>query len=149
MHITSVTKEEASYGLRAWFICQIIYIPVAILVRTSICIFEYRLLAQPRLRKIIQANLVCIWVMGVISFFIVLFQCNPPSYFWEYLYEGGSHSCQASYMVPNTILAHSVVSCVNDLILAILPITLLRKTQLPSRIKAAAAGLLGLGILYV
>ncbi|KXH62494.1 integral membrane protein [Colletotrichum nymphaeae SA-01] len=144
-HLTEVTVNQAAISLRAWYICEVLYSPITLAIRTSICLVLLRLTFVRVHRLVIYANLVVVWIISFAFFCIVAFQCMPPSYFWRQLY-GGSGSCNSFNLVPITAVTHSIILAMSDWFMGLLPIVLLWNVNLNWRTKALVAALLGLGI---
>ncbi|KAK0367570.1 integral membrane protein [Colletotrichum limetticola] len=144
-HLTEVTVDQAAISLRAWYICEVLYSPITLAIRTSICLVLLRLTFMRVHRLVIYANLVVVWIISAAFFCIVTFQCMPPSYFWRQLY-GGPGSCSSFSLIPVTTVTHSVILAMSDWCMGLLPIVLLWNVNLNWRTKALVAALLGMGI---
>ncbi|KAL1913118.1 hypothetical protein Sste5344_001207 [Sporothrix stenoceras] len=79
---SGMSLEEAMVGLRAWWLCEILYPPVTLSVRTSVAVFLLQIAVQRVHRRIIIGVMVAFWVVTAPLFFVALFQCQPVSYFW-------------------------------------------------------------------
>ncbi|KAL2260159.1 hypothetical protein VTK26DRAFT_5930 [Humicola hyalothermophila] len=134
-----------SIALHSWFLCEVLYALMSALVRTSVAAFLLEVAAARGHRLILYANLAIIWVLCIAYFLIMLFQCNPVSYFWGQVL-GQSGSCIAPELVPGATIAHSILSFVTDITLAILPATMLWNVNLDRRTKMIVSTLLGLGV---
>ena len=145
-HVGSISLEEGELSLRAWYICEVMYSPITVLVRTSICLSLLRIATRPLYRWIIYVNLIVVWIISLVFCFIMVFQCSPISHFWEQL-EGKPGQCINPNIVPDATVAHSCVSAVSDWIIGLLPIALLWNVQLNRRTKATVAILLSMGML--
>ncbi|KAK3394833.1 integral membrane protein [Podospora didyma] len=140
------SPEAESIALRAWFLCEVIYAPLSALIRTSIALFLLRIVISRIQRYFIYANFVVIWILSTVYFFILLLQCSPVSYFYEQALEKPG-SCVSLDIVPRATIAHSVVSAVIDIGLALLPIAILWHVRLNKRTKYGIALLLSMGLL--
>ncbi|CCF38022.1 integral membrane protein [Colletotrichum higginsianum] len=145
-HITELTVEQAAVSLRAWYICEVLYSPITLAIRTSICLLLLRLALNKIHRWIIYANLIIVWMISIAFFCIMTFQCMPPSYFWRQLY-GDPGSCINLNIVPDATIAHSVISALSDWCMGLLPIALLWNVNLNRRTKALVAVLLSMGMI--
>ncbi|KAF6841256.1 integral membrane protein [Colletotrichum musicola] len=144
-HITELTVEQAAVSLRAWYICEVLYSPITLAIRTSICLLLLRLAVSRVHRWIIYVNLAVVWAISIAFFLIMTFQCMPPSYFWRQLY-GDPGSCINLNIVPDATIAHSVISALSDWCIGLLPIALLWNVNLNRRTKALVAVLLSMGM---
>ncbi|KAI3401680.1 hypothetical protein diail_9344 [Diaporthe ilicicola] len=143
-HIADLTLEETLIGLKAWYICEVIYAAISAMVRTSVALFLLRVATEPIHKWVIYANLGIIYVISTVFTFIAIFQCNPPSYFYEQVL-GKPGGCMDVNVVPNAVIAHSVIGAVTDLVFAALPVAMLWDVQLNKRTKFVVALLLGMG----
>ncbi len=91
-------------------------------------------------------SLALVWLITFVFFFVTLFQCSPPSHFWEQVFQKPG-SCGNQDVVPATGIALSVVNAVCDFVLALLPITMIWDVQLNMRTKLTVAALLSMGVL--
>ncbi|ROW01703.1 hypothetical protein VSDG_01989 [Cytospora chrysosperma] len=139
-----LTLEEVHEGLFSWYICEVLYAPASVMVRTSVAIFLLRVASTPVHRWIIWANLGVVYIISIVFFFIVTFQCSPPRYFYDQI-RGQQGSCVNLNIVPNVTIAHSAIGATSDLIFASLPIVMLWKVQLNKRTKLVIALLLSMG----
>ncbi|KAI3532113.1 integral membrane protein [Colletotrichum abscissum] len=144
-HLTEVTVDQAAISLRAWYICEVLYSPITLAIRTSICLVLLRLTFIRVHRLVVYTNLVVVWVISTAFCCIVTFQCMPPSYFWRQLY-GESGSCHNFNLVAVTTITHSIILAMSDWCMGLLPIVLLWNINLNWRTKAVVATLLGMGI---
>ncbi|KAH7123461.1 integral membrane protein [Dactylonectria estremocensis] len=143
-HITS--PDEAARSLRAWYICEVLYPPIAMAVRCSLCVLLFRLASKTIHRWIIWINLGLVTIISVAFFFILAFQCYPVSYFWRQVYGNEGH-CINKEIVPYSVFVHSIVSALSDWCLGLLPIALLWHVKINRRTKAIIAILLSLGMI--
>lgn len=149
-HAVDLTPGGASVALRAWWLCEVLYSPLVLLIRTSIALILLRIATNPVHRWVVYVDMGLVWVLTVAYFFVVVFQCTPVSYFWtqvlgEEQARGGR--CADGRVVPVGTIALSAVSAVSDWILGLLPIAVLWNVQLSRRTKAAISLLLGVGLL--
>ena len=144
-HTTQLTAKQAATALEAWFLCEVIYPPLSALVRTSIGVFLLRIATKKSHRVIIYTALTVIWLLSTIYFFLMMFQCSPPSHFWEQVYQKPG-TCVNPDLVPAATIVHSVISAVCDFALALLPIAMMWEVQLNKRTKFTVAALLSMGV---
>ncbi|KAF3361124.1 hypothetical protein VdG1_00733 [Verticillium dahliae VDG1] len=120
----------AARSLRGWYLCMVLYAPITLTIRASVCVLLLRLATSRAHRWIIWANLAVIAAISAAFFFILVFQCSPPSHFWT----------QATTV-------HSCVSCLSDWCLGLLPVALLWNVKINRRTKGTIAVLLSLGMI--
>ena len=147
MHATDLEPYVVANGLKWYFICEMLYLPVSSLVRTSIALFLLQLSPPRNLRITVYTVITSVWILFVVTLFILVFQCSPPAFLWEQIL-GADGSCWQSGIIPSITVTHSVISSVIDFLLALLPVALVRKVKLSLRTKAMVVGILGLGVSY-
>jgi hypothetical protein len=145
-HVTQFTIPEAVISLRAWYLCEVLYSPITVAIRTSICVFLLRIATNKVHRWILYVNLGVIWIVSIAFFFVMALQCDPPNYFWEQLL-GAKGKCIDINVVPDATIAHSIISALSDWVVGLLPIALLWNVQLNRRTKVTVALLLSMGVM--
>ena len=78
--------------------------------------------------------------------FIVVFQCHPPSYYWNRNQPG---HCLNPEFIINTSIAFGVVSMVTDFTIGILPIFIVWRLQMNKQSKFAVVGILAMAAWFV
>ncbi|KAK4162529.1 hypothetical protein QBC43DRAFT_336318 [Cladorrhinum sp. PSN259] len=136
-----------SIALHSWFLGETLYAPMSALIRTSIAVFLLRIATDKAHRWIIYACLDVTWVLSVVYFFLVLFQCSPPSYFYNQVLDPSGGNCLYKNIIPRATIAHSIICAVVDFILAFLPVAILWNVRLNKRTKVVVATLLSMGLL--
>ncbi|OAA33919.1 hypothetical protein ISF_10050 [Cordyceps fumosorosea ARSEF 2679] len=145
-HADSISAAEASVAFRAWFICELLYGPLSAVVRTSILLFLLRLRPSRLDRIVLYACLTTIYIFTAVYFFLNLFQCSPPSFFWRQFTEVDLEgSCARPDMVPKAAIAHSAVSAPSDWVTALMAVRLMRRSMLDWRTKMVTMMFLSLG----
>ncbi|KAG7105258.1 hypothetical protein HYQ44_016570 [Verticillium longisporum] len=140
------TMDQAARSLRGWYLCMVLYAPITLTIRASVCVLLLRLATSRVHRWIIWANFAVIAAISAAFFFILVFQCSPPSHFWTQVYGTDGH-CYSKLIVTYTTTVHSCVSCLSDWCLGLLPIALLWNVKINSRTKVTIAVLLSLGMI--
>lgn len=120
---TELGLGNAEVSLRSWFGNMALSGPVSGLARISIALFLLRIAVKKWHRLSLQALIGATAVMTIVYFFIVLFQCSAPSYFWERLREGASGSCGHDNAVRAATLVWGSFAAAMDWILGLLPIS--------------------------
>ncbi|CAK7205637.1 hypothetical protein SEUCBS139899_008416 [Sporothrix eucalyptigena] len=139
--------EEASVGLRAWWLCEMLYAPVTLSVRTSVAVFLLQIAVQRVHRRIIVAVMVIFWVVTIPLFFIAVFQCRPVSYFWMQPFPTEPRgTCMDGHVIFIVSIVHSVTSACCDWMLGILPIFMLWKIRLNVKTKLTLSILLSMAL---
>ncbi|EGY15832.1 uncharacterized protein VDAG_06996 [Verticillium dahliae VdLs.17] len=142
------TMDQAARSLRGWYLCMVLYAPITLTIRASVCVLLLRLATSRAHRWIIWANLAVIAAISAAFFFILAFQCSPPSHFWTQVYGTDGH-CYSKLIVTYATTVHSCVSCLSDWCLGLLPVALLWNVKINRRTKATIAVLLSLGMIDV
>ncbi|KAI1841693.1 hypothetical protein JX265_006242 [Neoarthrinium moseri] len=147
-HTSELTLDGVAIALRGWYLCEVLYAPLSGIIRTSIAIFLLRLVVKPWQIWVIRVNLGIIWVTSLVYFFLMTFQCVPPSYFWEgpSRQAGSAGTCMDNNVVPIATIVHSAVSAVSDWMLGLLPIAMLWNVSINRRTKVSIAILLSMGL---
>ncbi|KAL9942757.1 hypothetical protein ACHAQF_006682 [Verticillium nonalfalfae] len=140
------TMDQAARSLRGWYLCMVLYAPITLTIRASVCVLLLRLATSRAHRWIIWANLAVIAAISAAFFFILVFQCSPPSHFWTQVYGTDGH-CYSKLIVTYATTVHSCVSCLSDWCLGLLPIALLWNVKINGRTKVTIAVLLSLGMI--
>lgn len=145
-----LTAKEASIGLRTWWLCEILYAPVSLAVRTSVAVFLLQIAVQRLHRRIIVAVMAAFWIATIPLFFVALFQCRPVSYFWtQPLPDAPRGMCMDPHVIFAVSIVHSATSACCDWTLGTLPMFMLWNVRLNTRTKLTLSVLLSMGILCV
>lgn len=78
--------------------------------------------------------------------FITVFQCRPPSYYWNRNQPG---HCLNPEFIINTSITYGVISMATDFTIGILPIFVVRHLQMNLRSKCAVVGILAMAAVFV
>ncbi|KAH6679945.1 hypothetical protein F5X68DRAFT_263650 [Plectosphaerella plurivora] len=138
--------DEAARSLRGWYLCMALYAPITLTIRASVCVLLLRLARSRVHRWIIYGNFIVIAIISTVFFFVLIFQCSPPSHFWTQVYKTQG-TCYKTRIVSTTTTVHSSVCAVSDWCLGLLPIALLWHVKINGRTKAIVAVLLSLGMI--
>ena len=140
--------EQASIGLRAWWLCEMLYAPVTLCVRTSVALFLLQIAVQRVHRRIIIMTIAAFWIVTIPLFFVVVFQCSPVDYFWKQPFPSEPRgTCMDGHVIFVVSVIHSAISASCDWVLGVLPIFMLWKVRLNKRTKFTLSMLLSMGIL--
>ncbi|KAM0276287.1 hypothetical protein ACHAQH_006917 [Verticillium albo-atrum] len=140
------TMDQAARSLRGWYLCMVLYAPITLTIRASVCVLLLRLATSKVHRWIIWVNFAVISLISAAFFFILVFQCSPPSHFWTQVYGTDGH-CYNKLIVTYSTTVHSCISCLSDWCLGLLPIALLWNVKINGRTKVTIAVLLSLGMI--
>ncbi|KJZ68723.1 hypothetical protein HIM_11889 [Hirsutella minnesotensis 3608] len=145
--ILEISPTEVITAFKVWYACELIYGPLAAVIRTSIAFLILRVCRDHWVRVTLFACLGIIYTFTVVYFFINLLQCFPPSYYWTQFSDPTALGyCAKPHLVPNVAIAHSLLMAFTDWVIGILlPIIVLWNVQMTKRNKIRAGILLGLG----
>jgi hypothetical protein len=145
-----ISLEEAMIGLRAWWLCEVLYPPVTFSVRTSVAIFLLQIAVQRAHRRTIMVVVVAFWLVTIPLFFVAVFQCRPISFFWMQPFPDVPRgTCMDGRVIFIVSVVHSVISACCDWALGILPVFMLWKVRLSKKTKIILSILLSMGVLSV
>ena len=113
-------------------------------LKLSIAFMLLRLTVNQTHRYIIWATTIVTQLYSAFFFFLFVLQCRPSAYFWTQ-YTGGKGTCVDTSVVVGATYGYSVICCVGDWILAILPVFMVWNLQMNRSTKASVAGILGMG----
>ncbi|KAI0969904.1 hypothetical protein F4678DRAFT_140451 [Xylaria arbuscula] len=121
--------------------------PVSALARVSIALFLLRIAVKKWHRIVLHTVISTTTVTTIAYFFIVVFQCSPPSYFWEKIREGAIGSCNHANVTEISTLVWGSLAAAMDFILGLLPIAMLWNVRINRQSKFGIAAILGFGII--
>lgn len=114
-----------------------------VIFKISLGIFYLRILISRWQRVTLYITVAISSFSGTFYFFMVLFQCGTPA---NYLHNALTDNCVGGGQVYIIVgMVAGVINAVSDIILAILPVTLLYKAAIPFPAKISAALILFLG----
>lgn len=114
-------------------------------IKLSIALMLLRFVVEQSQTIVIIAVTSVLQLSSVIGFFLFVFQCKPSSYFWTRARGDVDGSCINPVTLVNTVYVYSVINCIWDWTMALLPWLMVRKLQLATRTKIMVAVILGLG----
>lgn len=149
-HVENVSVDERPKALLWKWAGQVAYIVVSTMVKFVVGIFLLRLCVNDGWQRItIWVLLVFVGLYNAFYVFIAIFQCQPvPYYWWRYTTDSpvtGRCNGHALATVPTYFAV--MIGIAGDLILALLPITLLKKAKLDRKTKISVVCVLSLGSL--
>ncbi|KAH9225351.1 hypothetical protein K456DRAFT_1793305, partial [Colletotrichum gloeosporioides 23] len=144
-HTSDLDSASIVIALQIWYTCEILFAFISAIIRTSICLFMLRVFKYGLPRAILRATIAVVWTSSTVYLLIIVFQCNPPRYYWAQ-FEGTSGSCRPASLVPNATIVHSVIAAVSDWVIGILPLQMLWKLQKPRAEKLPLIFFFGVGV---
>ncbi|KAK3402655.1 hypothetical protein B0T20DRAFT_4571 [Sordaria brevicollis] len=121
-----------------------IYSLALMFVKMSITVQCYRVFRTPSMQKFFKIYFVLVVIYGLWTVFGTFFTCWPINLWWEAV--RGPQAPRGMCMDKNIItFVNAGINILSDLVLAIVPIPLLWKLQIPRRQKIVLTSLFGLG----
>ena len=143
-HKTDLTQwqyiEFMKYGYGQW----IQTFQTLMFTKISICLFLLRIPVEKHLIRPIQVAIMVLIVSNLVLTLLWILQCTPVSRAWNKQTPG---RCFTDAQLQRIIMSQALISIISDVGLALFPILLLWKVQIPLRIKAGLCSLMGLGLM--
>lgn len=114
-----------------------------VILKISLGIFYLRIAVERWQKWTIYITVGISTIFGTYYFFAAIFQCGNPSNFLRNAVSGKCSSGDVTLFAVN--MTAGVINATSDLILAVLPITIIRKACMPMRAKVSAMFVLLLG----
>ncbi|KAH8601073.1 hypothetical protein B0O99DRAFT_491897, partial [Bisporella sp. PMI_857] len=146
-HPSDVILADLPNALYFWWLATLLYTTTLYFVRLCIAVFLYQLAARRAHRVIIWVTMAIVTAYSLFYFFLTIFQCTPPQYFWRRFGGMKGGKCLQADIFPGATYGHSTVSAVADWVLAGLPIWLIWDLQMNFRTKVSVGVLLGMGMI--
>lgn len=112
--------------------------------KISICCFLLRIPVKKHLIRPIQGAIAVLIVSNIVLTLLWIFQCNPIARTWNKQTPG---RCFTDAQLQRIIVSQALISIISDFGLALFPILLLWKVQIPLSTKAGLCSLMGLGLM--
>lgn len=151
-HVEHVPEDQRPKALIFKWAGQIAYIVVSTMVKFVVGIFLLRLCVNNGWQRItIWVLLVLVGLFNAFYVFVAVFQCQPvPFYWWRYAEDAPiTGTCNGKKMATIPTYIAVLLGIAGDLILALLPITLIKHAKLDKKTKISVICVLSLGSLYV
>ncbi|TGJ83684.1 hypothetical protein E0Z10_g5073 [Xylaria hypoxylon] len=145
--LSELSPESAEIVLKGLLGNMAVSGPVSGLARASIALFLLRIAVNKWHRLVLHAIISITAVMTTAYFFLVVFQCSPPSYFWEMVRERGGGSCSHGTAIEVATLVWGSFAAAMDWILGLLPIAILWNVHINRQSKVGIAAILSFGII--
>ncbi|KAF2276835.1 uncharacterized protein EI97DRAFT_417912 [Westerdykella ornata] len=142
-HHRDLKPENIERAMNYWWLCMLFYAVSMVLSKLSIGWFLLRIAVKRAHAWAIYFSMLISVVVGVIFFFVTLFQCSPIPYFWRrYTLTG---KCMSIEVIVALGYLYSAFSIISDFTFAILPVFLVWNLQLNTKTKWALIPLLTMG----
>ncbi|KAL2837339.1 hypothetical protein BJY01DRAFT_258397 [Aspergillus pseudoustus] len=139
----SLTSLE--HALLVWWLGQMLYLWASAVSKVAIALALLRLAVKRRYRIILWTIIGVVIAIGLVFWLVLLFDCQPVSYFWERVTLFKKGKCLSTDVLLSIAYLYSSITIVCDFSLGILPACLIWGLQMTHRTKAALAGILSLG----
>lgn len=145
---TGVRREKlsdanAQTALRFWFFCEIFYTLSTCLLKITVGFFLLRITIVPIHIWIIRIIMAVSAVVGVAYTSVVIFQCNPVSFWWD-LNPNHTGTCLSSTLVTNFTFVVSGLNAFADWTFALLPVLIVKDLHMRMRMKVVVASVIAL-----
>lgn len=151
-HVEHVPEVNRPKALVYKWAGQVAYIVVSTLVKFVVGIFLLRLCVNNNWQRLtIIVLLIVVGVFNAFYVFVAIFQCQPIEFYW-YRYEPNAPvtgKCNGKALATIPTYFAVLIGIVSDLVLALLPATLIKGANLDKRTKISVCCVLALGSLYV
>ena len=147
-HLTTLPQPSHSLALwgRAFFIAEIMYLLTLCLAKLSMTFLLLRFSSSSRLITWLLYSTAALITSLTLAFALwATFQCTPVQSQWDPSVQSGGCASKRSYMISVYVL--SAFSAATDIIMAIVPVFILRRLEIDRRTKVAAGVTMGLGSL--
>ena len=145
-HIVNVA--DPLYDLPRWgkafFIAQIFYLLTLWFVKVSVAFLLLRFTTSPPIVWTLRCTAAVISAFTIGFIFWVTFMCDPVQSQWDPSIEG---TCASREAYTISVYALSAMSAITDIIMAAVPVFILRRLKIDLRTKCYAGFTMGLGTL--
>lgn len=149
-HVDDVPEVNRPKALIFKWAGQVAYIVVSTLVKFVVGIFLLRLCVNNNWQRItIIVLLIIVGLFNIFYVFIAIFQCQPVAFYW-YRYTTDppvTGKCNGHALATIPTYFAVLIGIVADLILALLPATLIKGANLDQKTKISVCCVLALGSL--
>lgn len=146
-HHRDLTHENIERAMNYWWFCMLFYCVSMIMSKLSIGWFLLRIAIKRIHAWTIYFAMFISVIVGIVFFFVTLFQCKPISYFWRKHTQTGQ--CMSIEVIVALGYVYSAFSIISDFTFAILPVFLVWNLQLNTKTKWALIPLLTMGCMCV
>ncbi|CAO2649750.1 Nn.00g010420.m01.CDS01 [Neocucurbitaria sp. VM-36] len=150
MHTPDIPAENLTPMLQANLATRLLYVVAICLVKFSILTFYRRLDPRQVTRWIVHFLMVWVAALSVVTFFVLLFVCTPPSLFWDPVGQA-EHPEKCLKLSTQQVFfnINGVMNIIQDTMIYVLPMSIVWKLQMPRRQKIALSALLCVGLVAV
>jgi hypothetical protein len=147
-HRANITDENASKAFRFWWFCEVFYTLSTSMLKIAVGLFLLRITIVPLHIWIIRIIMMVAAFLGVAYTLLVIFQCQPISFWWDLSSEQNGTCLSASLVMIFTFVVSGLNSFA-DWTFGILPIFIVKDLQMKKRAKVLVSSIIGLAAMYV
>ncbi|RPA76717.1 hypothetical protein BJ508DRAFT_213453 [Ascobolus immersus RN42] len=142
------TKSMVTPSFPAQYVTTIVYPTVTTCIKFSILIFYIRLTPSLIFNRLVKATMALTFLIFLGTIFANIFACVPIYLNWDFVarFTPGLGTCVNQI---HLWIAGAALHCLTDLVIFVLPIPLVLRSQLPTRQKWNAMVIFALGLLLV
>lgn len=139
-----ISVEDSLHAMRCWWLCFLAYATTMTLAKLSLGFFFLRLTSIMTLHRIVAYLVTASAVIvGVVFFFLSIFQCTPVDFFWTRLVGASGQCIPMDVMIGMTYL-YGAVTATTDIAFGMLLALLVWNLNVERKTKFLIAPLLGL-----
>ncbi|QMW40896.1 P-type ATPase [Aspergillus flavus] len=128
-----------------WWLGQMLYIWSSAVAKVSIALALIRLTVRRMHLVILWTVIAVVIAIGLMFWLVLLFDCNPVSYFWLRINPMNTGTCLSTDILLAIAYLYSALTIFCDFTLGIFPVFLIWNLQMNGRTKAALGGILSMG----
>ncbi|CAI7668882.1 unnamed protein product [Penicillium discolor] len=136
-------------AMLCWWVGQLFYVLTCVVAKLSIIIALLRITISRVHAYILYAAMALATIIGLLFFFLTVFQCTPVNYFWNRAQPHAHGSCIDNTALTGIAYLYSVGAAITDLTIGLLPVALIWNLHMNCRNKAAIVAILGIGCMFV
>ncbi|KAL5392368.1 hypothetical protein DPSP01_000881 [Paraphaeosphaeria sporulosa] len=143
---STITLQDLENAVKYATIAQPLWAWGMAAIKTSIALMLLRFETNRNLRRFLWGNIAVQVVLAFYNMLSQLLQCSPLDKLWD-LTGTAPGRCWSAEAAKINLICQSVIVVATDIILALMPISFLRKVQRPLRERIIIGSLMGLGML--
>ncbi|POR36571.1 Uncharacterized protein TPAR_03259 [Tolypocladium paradoxum] len=140
------SPERLMASMKGIYLCEVLYPPLSLAIRVSVCLFLLRIVTKKVHRWIVHVLLAVVSTASVGLLLATIFQCVPPSFFWNQMKPGAEGYCIDQQTVTSLAFVHGSVSALSAWVVGLLPVVILWNVRMDRRTKITVTALLGMSI---
>lgn len=124
--------------IQTWYIAELLYIVATAMTKASAGAMFLRITTIKSHRILIWAVMGLTLFVSVVFFFLVMFQCQPISFFWDPLRDPRNGRCVSDRATTSATYLHAAIIAAGDWTYGIFPFFLFHRLNLDRRTKISA-----------